>query len=350
VATVGLFALQTDAILAIIDGHLEKALTLIGQYVERADELGAAVRGRQFAVAMLLAPALYLGRADVLLTAFDEYAEQAGLSGPGRSASHAVAGWTAARGVCLAYLGRVDEARTLVGPFLDALDVDSNDDQKPVALLVLLLQAAIAVLHPRAALSLRARLAPVAHLAASMPRSGYTCIARQLGDAASLAGDRETARMHYMRALEAAGKIRYRPELALTHLRLAELLLKDPDDTARSEGQEHLNIAIPELRDMKMQPALERALALHNDQGALPEQQSARRTGAETLTGREREIAGLMADGLTNHEIAERLVITEGTVEVHVKHILSKLGFRSRTQVAGWSSRHQGRPLVDGAT
>jgi len=43
----------------------------------------------------------------------------------------------------------------------------------------------------------------------------------------------------------------------------------------------------------------------------------------------------LMADGLTNHDIAKRLVITEGTVEVHVKHILGKLGFRSRTQVAG---------------
>jgi non-specific serine/threonine protein kinase len=43
-----------------------------------------------------------------------------------------------------------------------------------------------------------------------------------------------------------------------------------------------------------------------------------------------------MADGLSNHDIAERLVITEGTVEVHVKHILGRLGFRSRTRVAGW--------------
>jgi DNA-binding NarL/FixJ family response regulator len=57
-----------------------------------------------------------------------------------------------------------------------------------------------------------------------------------------------------------------------------------------------------------------------------------------------------MADGLTNHEIAERLVITEGRVEVHVKYILTKLGFRSRTQVASWSSRQQGKPLADGAT
>jgi non-specific serine/threonine protein kinase len=55
-----------------------------------------------------------------------------------------------------------------------------------------------------------------------------------------------------------------------------------------------------------------------------------------TLTAREREIAGLLADELSNRELAERLVISEGTVEVHVKHILSKLEFRSHTQVAAW--------------
>jgi non-specific serine/threonine protein kinase len=37
--------------------------------------------------------------------------------------------------------------------------------------------------------------------------------------------------------------------------------------------------------------------------------------------------------------IADTLIISEGTVEVHVKHILSKLGFRSRAQVAGWFAR-----------
>jgi DNA-binding NarL/FixJ family response regulator len=46
-----------------------------------------------------------------------------------------------------------------------------------------------------------------------------------------------------------------------------------------------------------------------------------------------------MATGLTNRDIAERLVITEGTVKVHAKHILSKLGLASRTQVAGWFAR-----------
>ena len=64
-------------------------------------------------------------------------------------------------------------------------------------------------------------------------------------------------------------------------------------------------------------------------------------TTPDALTTREREIAALMAGGLSNRGIAERLVIAEGTVEVHAKHILSKLGFRSRTQLAVWSAHRQ---------
>jgi non-specific serine/threonine protein kinase len=49
-------------------------------------------------------------------------------------------------------------------------------------------------------------------------------------------------------------------------------------------------------------------------------------------------VARLIAAGRSNREVADTLMITEGTVEVHVKHILSKLGFRSRAQVAGWAA------------
>jgi LuxR family maltose regulon positive regulatory protein len=52
------------------------------------------------------------------------------------------------------------------------------------------------------------------------------------------------------------------------------------------------------------------------------------------LTPREREVLALLADGLTNREIADRLVISEVTVKVHVRHILGKLGVRSRTAAA----------------
>jgi non-specific serine/threonine protein kinase len=54
------------------------------------------------------------------------------------------------------------------------------------------------------------------------------------------------------------------------------------------------------------------------------------------LTKRETEVAELVADGLTNREIAAKLTIAPRTAETHVDHILTKLGFRTRTQVAGW--------------
>jgi predicted ATPase/DNA-binding CsgD family transcriptional regulator len=54
------------------------------------------------------------------------------------------------------------------------------------------------------------------------------------------------------------------------------------------------------------------------------------------LTKRELEIAGLVAEGLSNREMAERLVLSKRTIDAHIEHILAKLGFSSRTQIAEW--------------
>ena len=59
----------------------------------------------------------------------------------------------------------------------------------------------------------------------------------------------------------------------------------------------------------------------------------------DPLTPREREVAALVADGLTNREIAERLVLSERTAQNHVQHVLTKLGLPNRTQVAVWWTR-----------
>jgi DNA-binding CsgD family transcriptional regulator len=55
------------------------------------------------------------------------------------------------------------------------------------------------------------------------------------------------------------------------------------------------------------------------------------------LTRRERQVAAVVAQGLSNHEIAEALVISVKTVEAHISRILSKLGFSSRAQIAAWA-------------
>jgi DNA-binding NarL/FixJ family response regulator len=59
------------------------------------------------------------------------------------------------------------------------------------------------------------------------------------------------------------------------------------------------------------------------------------------LTRREGEIAGLVARGLTNRQIAAALHISERTAENHVQHILTKLGMQNPTQVAAWAAGNQ---------
>jgi DNA-binding NarL/FixJ family response regulator len=59
------------------------------------------------------------------------------------------------------------------------------------------------------------------------------------------------------------------------------------------------------------------------------------------LTGRELEVARLVADGLTNHSIAVRLSIAPRTAEAHVENIRRKLEVRSRAQIAAWITEHR---------
>jgi predicted ATPase/DNA-binding CsgD family transcriptional regulator len=60
------------------------------------------------------------------------------------------------------------------------------------------------------------------------------------------------------------------------------------------------------------------------------------------LSKRELEVARLVASGMTSRAIAERLFLSERTVESHLEHILTKLGFSSRAQVASWVAEHLG--------
>lgn len=57
----------------------------------------------------------------------------------------------------------------------------------------------------------------------------------------------------------------------------------------------------------------------------------------DDLTDREREILGLLADGRSNKEIARELGISDATVKVHIKHLLRKLGVKSRLEAAVWA-------------
>ena len=119
------------------------------------------------------------------------------------------------------------------------------------------LEAAVLAEHRPAAELLLRRLA-----GSSIRTSGLwntSCAGRHLGGAATLLGRHDEARKYYQEAIRACTEMRFRPELELTRLQLAELLLEHyPKE--RAEALEHLDFAISEFREMKMQPSLERAL------------------------------------------------------------------------------------------
>ena len=63
---------------------------------------------------------------------------------------------------------------------------------------------------------------------------------------------------------------------------------------------------------------------------------------ARPLTRREQQVAELVAEGLTNKEVAARLVIASRTAETHVENILTKAGLSNRTQLAAWVNEQRG--------
>ena len=106
----------------------------------------------------------------------------------------------------------------------------------------------------------------------------------------------------------------------------------------RSLGEAAAAAAWEEGRAMPLDGALEYALATVPMQVEPADRRPAQ--DGSRLTPREREVAALIARGLTNQQIADELVIAKRTAANHVEHILAKLGFHSRTQVATWVAEH----------
>ncbi|WP_336216262.1 ATP-binding protein [Nonomuraea sp. LPB2021202275-12-8] len=84
------------------------------------------------------------------------------------------------------------------------------------------------------------------------------------------------------------------------------------------------------------------AISLALGEPARPSAEASDGAGTAPLGKREAEVARLVADGLSNKQIATRLFISEHTVDSHVRRILDKLGFGSRTQIATWVTSADG--------
>jgi len=242
-----IMSMFNEAIMAIWDGRLEEALTIRRDTLARAEELGIRLYAAVF-TALVLPARVHLGNPGRALEAIIW-----GL----RDLPQNVTGDTVAL-YCLAHLGRYGEvAEILERMVVTRPGIGSTEDETGVWLDIISLEAAVLAGHRQAAELLLRRLA-----GSSCITSGQllpTCISRHLGAAAAMLGRHDEARKYYQKAIKDCTEMKFRPELALTRLQLAELLLEH-HPTEKKEALEHLDFAIKEFQDMKMQPSLERAL------------------------------------------------------------------------------------------
>jgi len=251
-----LTGLGTDIHLSLLEGELEQGIHIGAQLLERGEALGSPLWAFQFSYENCLRLRLLIGRANEALDTIDKGHREFGIDPT--AVTLRGGNVAASRALCLAHWAHYGEAQELLERFIERLRIDETPINGTTTLLVNFLETAVLVRHRESASLLANRLAAVSHLLGPPPQS-LVCIARLLGGAAKLLGHLDEARGYYAQALEVCEKVRFRPEIALIRLELAELLLEHyPDE--RDAAIEHLDFAIGELREMKMQPSLERAL------------------------------------------------------------------------------------------
>ena len=289
-------------------------------------------------------------------------------------AAHGLPKVQADAAACLADLriaqGRIDEARDIVSGFADLPSIAAATARLQlldgdVAGAETTLTRGLEQLGSQAAPSARLReLLGLCRLAEGDPRSAAD-LGRQiaksgaetecdiircrgerlLGDALAHAhargphaqpdGDPDGARDLLESALAGFVELNLPLDVASTHMALADLLDSVGDTQALTEARTAHAI----FSDLGATPDADRAASWLRQRGA-PVRRIHGQPRLAGLTRRETEVLGLLGEGLSNPEIAERLYVSRRTVEHHVASVLSKLGLRNRTEAAGIAVRH----------
>jgi len=220
-----------------------------------------------------------------------------------------------------AVLGDVESARRLheeVKPFIPGLPVNG----RWLPTVSMFAQTACELQDPDLADQCYAALLPYASRCMAGGAGSVVCqgsLSMVLGRLAALLSRREDAGRHFAEAVAVNRRIGLVPYVAETLLHWSKLLAPADPGAARPLAEEA------------------HAIATRLGMGVVRRDSAAvLGAGTDPLTRREREVAGLVAEGRSNREIAERFVLSERTVETHVSRILTKLGLSSRTQLAAW--------------
>jgi eukaryotic-like serine/threonine-protein kinase len=236
-----LLSVWVEGMQATLNGLMEEAVAIGQNAVARGGQLGPAEYANTIGFILSYMPLMYLGRIGEISQLFKNSPY---LTNPLSRANLAPDAETV----------NILEQWVVARP-----GIGSTEDETPTAMDIMLLQAAVRIGHRRSAELLLRRFS-----GCRMHTTGLvypTCIPRHLGAAAALLGRHPDARTYYDEALKVTSEMRFRPELALTRLQLAELLIENyPEEKA--DALQHLDFAIKEFREMKMQPSLDRGSKL----------------------------------------------------------------------------------------
>jgi DNA-binding CsgD family transcriptional regulator len=207
-----------------------------------------------------------------------------------------------------------------------------SDSLLTVRTLALLVEAHLAVGRAAEAEEAAGRLLRLAQQTGNRRVSGRAALARgrvlcHTGDTVAAVGLLEEA-LDHLSACAPGGL-----ELAEAQLELARLRMADAPDVALDDARAALAVFEQAGATARADEAAALARSLGDRSRVGPK-------GVGTLTRREQEVLRLVALGLTNAEVAERLFISPKTAENHVSHILAKLNLRSRTEAAAYALAH----------
>jgi DNA-binding CsgD family transcriptional regulator len=208
--------------------------------------------------------------------------------------------------------------------------LDGSDLQ--VATHLALAKVAWALDRDDAAPAIYAALAPFAEelgTSSSLAVASMGSVSRYLGQLATLMRDWAQVEVDFARALRRNLETRARGEVAETRFDWATALLRHGLARDRERATVMLDEAARGAAELGMEPLKRR----------VGDAVAALKAGPSPLTSRELEIASLVAEGLTNKEVAIRLGLSVRTAENHVLNVMNKLGLDNRAQVAAWFAR-----------